>query len=140
MKCSWRHPLQLRHVIGQPVALRAGQRTHAVQHGGQPRGLRGAELMRRSAEVVARRGFGAAQAPPPRRVRQIKLQHAGLAQRLLHLDGIEQLAYRAALAAGDQQLGELLRQRAGAAGAGFSSPGGLESAAVMSSYELDSVG
>ena len=74
--------------------------------------------MRRAAEVVARCGFGAAQARPPRRVRQIKLQHAGLAQRLLHLDGIEQLAqlaYRAALAAGDQQLGELLRQRAGAA-------------------------
>jgi hypothetical protein len=65
-----------------------------------------------------RRGLGAAQVAAPRRVVQVQLQDAGLAQRLFHLDRVEQLAQLAlgrAVAAGDQQLGQLLRERAAAA-------------------------
>jgi hypothetical protein len=90
-----------------------------VQHRGQPSGLRRRELVRAHAEVVAGRRLSAAQpARAPRRVVEVKPQHAGLAQRLIHLHGVQQLAQlacRRAFGAGDEQLGQLLVERARAA-------------------------
>ena len=70
------------------------------------------------AEIVLGRGLRAAQAGTPGRVVQVQPQDPRLAERALHLHRVQQfaqLAHRAAFVAGDEQLGHLLRQGAGAA-------------------------